>query len=67
MDPKGGPDRITFVLQCWPERDGQRNVITWRFALENVITRQQHGFAGTAGLLEFIQNELHVSEVDSNE
>lgn len=52
------PDRSTYVLRCWPEQDGQGNV-SWRFALENVFTRQKRGFAGKAALLDFLQNQFH--------
>lgn len=58
--------RSTYVLRCWSEKDGQGTATIWRFALEDVSTRQQIGFANTNALFAFLQQQfVDIGDLDS--
>ena len=53
------PRYRTYVLRMWEERSEEPDhSVTWRFSLEDVCTRQRHGFGNLEALVEFLHARL---------
>ena len=48
----------TFPLHIWAERSAQPPGVTFRLSLEDVRTRERHGFESPERLLAFLQDRL---------
>lgn len=53
------PQYRVFLLRCWKEQ-GQRVTTppSWRFTVEDAVTRQRHGFTNLGSLAAFLQSNL---------
>jgi len=63
---KKTPRYVSYVVSCWQERSvhAGREIMVWRFSLQNPRTNQRHGFATLESLLVSLQEELADDEVD---
>ena len=62
------PRQASFLLTVWEERSQAPGTpVAWRFRLENLRTRQQHGFASIAELLAYLQVELFGQEEEASD
>jgi hypothetical protein len=63
---KKTPRYLSYVVRCWQERSvhAGREIMVWRFSLQNPRTNQQRGFATLESLLVSLQAELADDEVD---
>ena len=54
------PRYQSYVLRCWQERSihAGREIMVWRFSLQNPRTSQRHGFDSLEALLVSLQAEL---------
>ena len=61
---KKTPRYLSYVLRCWQERSvhAEREIIVWRFGLQNPHTNQRQSFATLEALLVSLQAELDDSE-----
>ena len=57
---------LSYVVCCWQERSvhAGREIVVWRFSLQNPRTNQRRGFATLEALLDSLQTELTEDEVD---
>ena len=64
--PKKTSRYLSYVVCCWQERSvhAGREIIVWRFSLQNPRTNQRRGFATLEALLVSLQAELADDEVD---
>jgi hypothetical protein len=64
--PKKTPRYLSYVVSCWQERSvhAGREIMVWRFSLQNPRTNQRRGFATLESLLVSLQAELADDEVD---
>ncbi len=51
---------LSYVVCCWQERSvhAEREIVVWRFSLQNPHTNQRRGFASLEALLIALQAEL---------
>jgi len=57
------PHYQVYILRLWQERPASFDrPATWRFSLENVLTRRQQGFANLEKLVAFLQEQVGVRE-----
>ena len=63
---KKTPRYLSYVVRCWQERSvhAGREIMVWRFSLQNPRTNQRRGFATLESLLVSLQAELADDEVD---
>jgi hypothetical protein len=63
---KKTPRYQSYIVCCWQERTvhAGREIMVWRFSLQNPRTNQQRGFATLESLLVSLQAELADDEVD---
>jgi hypothetical protein len=64
--PTEPPHHQSFLVRCWQENSvhAGREIVTWRFSLQNLRTNQRHGFATLEALLISLQAELVGDQVD---
>ena len=57
---------LSYVVYCWQERSvhAGREIMVWRFSLQNPRTNQRRGFATLESLLVSLEAELADDEVD---
>ncbi len=60
------PRYLSYVICCWQERSvhAGREIMVWRFSMQNPRTNQRRGFATLESLLVSLQAELADDEVD---
>jgi hypothetical protein len=58
--PKKTSHYLSYVVRCWQERSvhAGREIMVWRFSLQNPRTNQRHGFDTLEALLVSLQAEL---------
>ena len=54
------PHHQSFLVRCWQEHSvrAEREIVIWRFSLQNLRTSQRHGFATLEALLLSMEAEL---------
>jgi hypothetical protein len=54
------------LVRCWQEHSvhAGRETAVWRFSLQNLRTKQRHGFATLEALLISLEAELAQDQVD---
>ena len=64
-NPKKTSRYLSYVVCCWQERSihAGREIMVWRFSLQNPRTNQRRGFANLESLLVSLQAELTDDEV----
>jgi hypothetical protein len=57
---------LSYVVRCWQERSvhAEKEIMVWRFSLQDPRTSQRHSFATLEALLVSLQAELADNEVD---
>ena len=57
---------LSYVVRCWQEHSvhAGREMLVWRFSLQDSRTDQRRGFATLEALLVSLQAELGDSQVD---
>lgn len=58
MNPQKNIARHTFILRCWAEKKPNDHTLIWRFALEDVTSREQIIFESMEKLLAHLQNRF---------
>ena len=58
--PTEPPHHRSFLVRCWQEQSvhAGREIVVWRFSLQNLGSNQRHGFATLEALLLSLQAEL---------
>ena len=64
--PTEPPHHRSFLVRCWQEQSvhAGREIVVWRFSLQNLRTDQRHGIATLEALLLSLQSELADGQVD---
>jgi hypothetical protein len=57
------PQYRVFLLRCWKEQ-GKKAPPDWRFALEDGVTHQRHGFADLGSLTAFLERHLEGEPIE---
>ncbi len=66
---KKTPRYLSYIVGCWQERSvhAGREIMVWRFSLQNPRTNQRRGFATLESMLVSLQAELVDDKADSTE
>lgn len=64
--PEKTPRYQSYIVRCWQERSAHagREIMVWRFSLQNPRTNQRHGFDTLEALLVSLQAELDKADRD---
>jgi len=59
MGPSKEVTYLAYVLRVWRERaESPGHPAVWRFSLEDINTRQRHGFGNLEALMAFLQQQV---------